>query len=86
MAEEIDHARHLLRKCTHEMRDMLKEWDNLQLAQKTKSVTYIRRELERLEDAFDYQGHSEPRTARILLGGLFAVLVVHFLYTTIASA
>ena len=67
------------------MQDMLKEWENLQHAQKTKSVTYIRRELECLEEALDYQGHSETRTARILLGGIFAVLVVHFLYNLMAN-
>ena len=86
MAEEIDHAKHLLRKCTHEMQDMSKEWDNLQHAQKTKSVTNISHELERLEVALDYQGHGEPRSARIVLGGIFAVLVMHFLYNLIASA
>ena len=82
MAEEIDHARHLLRKCTHEMQDILKEWDNLQRAQKTKSVTYIRRDLEHVEEEL---GHSEPRNARFLLGGIFAVLVVHFFYNLMAN-
>ena len=82
MAEQIDHARHLLRKCTHEMQDMLKEWDNLQRAQKTKSVTYIRRDLEHVEEEL---GHSEPRNARFLLGSIFAVLVVHFLYNLMAN-
>ena len=82
---EIDLDKHLLRKCTHEMQDLLKEWDKLQHAQRMKSVLCVIRDFELLEEALEEQGQSESRHLRIFTGGILATLAVHVLFKFIAA-
>ena len=50
-----------------------------------KSVQYITREFELLEEALEEQGQSEQRRLRIFMGGILATLAVHVLFKFIAA-
>ena len=80
MAEEIDHAKHLLRKCTHEMQDLLKEWDKVPHAQRMKSVDYIIRELSGL------RRHCKSRANLTAYISLRVALLLYWLSTFYSSS
>ena len=67
------------------MQGFLKEWEKLPPAQRTKSVEYITRKFELLEEALEEQGQSEPRSLRIFMGGILATLAVHVLFKFIVA-
>ena len=87
MTEEIDQAKHLLRKCTHGMQDLLEAWDKIPHAQRMKLVEHITREFQLLEEALQEQ--SRPRRLTMLehifMGGILATLAVHVLFKFIAA-
>ena len=87
MTVEIDHAKHLLRKCTHGMQDLSKAWDKIPHAQRMKSVEYITREFQLLEEALQEQSKQRHLTMleHIFMGGILATLAVHVLFKFIAA-